>query len=73
MRRFRLVRLEDPSGISGTGPVAEGIVFSDDTVALRWCGQWPSTAVWENLPLVLAVHGHNGLTIVDWLDKGASS
>lgn len=35
MNRFELVRDVDVTGISGTGVVAEGVEFSDGTVALR--------------------------------------
>jgi len=65
---FELVRYEDVSGVSGTGTVAEGCVFSDGSVALRWHGPNPSTAVWPNLNGILAVHGHAGATVVRWLD-----
>jgi hypothetical protein len=36
MKRFRLVRDRDVSGVSGTGIVAEGTMFSDGTCVLRW-------------------------------------
>ena len=65
---FELVRLHDVSGVSGTGTVAEGCVFTDGSVALRWHGPNPSTAVWPNLDSILAVHGHRGATVVRWLD-----
>jgi hypothetical protein len=35
MRLFLLIRNEDVSGVSGTGIVAEGVEFSDGTVAMR--------------------------------------
>lgn len=35
-RLFVLDRVEDVSGVSGTGVVAEGIEFSDGVGALRW-------------------------------------
>ena len=65
---FELVRYADVSGVSGTGTVAEGCVFTDGSVALRWHGQNPSTAVWPDLDSILAVHGHCGATVVRWLD-----
>ncbi len=61
-RTFDLVRLEDATGISGTGPVAEGVVFSDGTVALRWLTAHRSTALYESAREVLAIHGHGGKT-----------
>jgi hypothetical protein len=66
-RTFELVRYRDPSGVSGTGVVAEGCVFTDGSVALRWRGNNPATAVWPDLESVLAVHGHQGATDVHWL------
>lgn len=69
MRRFELHRAQDPSGVSGTGIVAEGVLFSDGTVAVRWHGQHPSTAVWASLADAEHVHGHGGLTRVVFLDR----
>ncbi len=68
-RTFELVRYRDPSGVSGTGVVAEGCEFSDGSVALRWCGNNPATAVWPDIDSVLAVHGHQGATEVRWIDQ----
>jgi hypothetical protein len=48
--------------------VAEGCEFSDGSVALRWRGDNPATAVWPDLDSVLAVHGHQGATEVRWID-----
>ncbi|MGW6277684.1 hypothetical protein [Kribbella sp. NPDC055071] len=67
-RTFELVRYRDPSGVSGTGVVAEGCEFSDGSVALRWRGDNPATAVWPDLDSVLAVHGHQGSTEVRWIE-----
>ena len=36
MRRFLLERIEDVSGVAGTGWVAEGIQFTNGCVALTW-------------------------------------
>lgn len=70
-RRFVLRRAVDVSGVSGTGDVAEGVEWSDGTVALRWRGKWATTVVWDyGLDALLAVHGHNGSTVVRWLDAG---
>ncbi|QNE18236.1 hypothetical protein F1D05_10430 [Kribbella qitaiheensis] len=71
MQRFELVRYTDVSGVSGTGIVAEGIQFSDGSVALRWLSQYPCTAVWESLEALLAIHGHSGSTVVRWIDQAS--
>ena len=68
MRRFILNRKEDVSGVSGTGVVVEGVEFTDGTVALRWLGDRPSLVMWDNIKDALGIHGHNGLTVIEWLD-----
>lgn len=68
MRRFILQRNVDISGISGTGVVAEGVEFSDGTVAVRWPDHGGSTAAWPSIDGVVAVHGHSGATEVRFLD-----
>ena len=68
MRRFRLMRVEDVSGVSGTGIVAEGVVFATGKVVLSWCSEYHSVTVYDSSADLLAVHGHHGRTRVDWLD-----
>ncbi len=64
-RLFVLVRDRDPSGISGTGVVAEGVVWSDGSASLRWRGDYPSVVFWAGgVRAVVAVHGHDGGTWV---------
>lgn len=69
-RRFKLVRHTDVSGVSGTGIVAEGVQWSDGSVALHWHGQFPTTVVWERGGImgVLAIHGHHGASEIVWDD-----
>jgi hypothetical protein len=74
VRTFRLIRDADPSGISGTGSVAEGVEFDDGTVAMRWEGpiqrDWgliePTTVLHPNIANVENLHGHNGQTHIEW-------
>ena len=69
MRRFKLQRDTDESGVSGTGVVAEGVMFHDGTAALRWKTQFKSTAVYGSIQDVEAIHGHNGQTKIVWVDE----
>lgn len=73
MKTFKLIRDVDHTGLSGTGTVAEGVEFSDGTVALRWLdidhdsenyqrGVRPTTVIHESIDAVIALHGHNGST-----------
>ena len=67
-RLFRLVRHTDASGVRGTGTLAEGVEWSDGTVAVRWRGPWPSTSTWDGgIEALLAAHGNAGRTQVHWL------
>lgn len=69
MQRFRLIRHEDKTGVSGTGVVAEGVEFNDGVVALRWFGPTPSTVIHESIDNVAKIHGHGGATVIDWMDS----
>lgn len=68
MRRFRLLRLEDVSGISGTGIVAEGVAFSSGRAVLLWCGQYASVTLFDDVSHIEAIHGHEGRTQIEWID-----
>lgn len=69
-RRFVLNRHVDPTGISGTGIVAEGVEFSDGVAAVRWLGAWPTSVVFHDRggDSLAQIHGHDGATSVQWLD-----
>lgn len=66
MRKFRLDRVIDSTGVSGTGVIAEGIVFSDGTVAMRWLTRWRSTGFYSSMEDLLEIHTHGGDTVVLW-------
>lgn len=68
-RVFVLDRHVDVSGVSGTGVVAEGVVWSDGAVALRWTGENATTTTFETgIDGVEAIHGHAGATEVRFLN-----
>ena len=79
MKMFTLHRHTDVTGISGTGVVAEGVQFSDGTVAVRWLnlagaaadrGVRPTTALHDDIDSDEALHGHDGNTISVWQHPG---
>lgn len=72
-RRFELHRDIDLTGVSGVGLVAEGIVFTDGVVALRWISDWPTSVVFHDrgVDSIEAVHGHNGATRIVWCEDAA--
>jgi hypothetical protein len=69
MRAFHFLRLEDESGISGTGIVAEGVEFTNGKVVVNWLTKHRSLAIYENMKEVEAVHGHNGKTKIVYHDE----
>lgn len=69
IRRFRLKRNEDESGVSGVGYVAEGVQFSDGTCVLHWNSITPCTAIYRSPIELTHIHGHGGKTEIVWLDE----
>lgn len=68
-RTFTVYRKEDETGISGTGEVAEGIEFSDGTVAVHWLSHTASTGIYGNMKQFNTLHGHDGKTHIAWDDE----
>ena len=67
MKIFYLNRLEDESGVSGTGRVAQGFIFDNGKVALTWLSEHPSVTIYDNIGEVHAIHSHDGKTEVEML------
>lgn len=79
-RRFVANRRTDVTGISGTGTVAEGVVFSDGWGVSHWLDRppmnEPKTEVWHKpwyrrrgTDPFTKISGHGGATVVEWLDE----
>ncbi len=79
VRTFHLERREDVSGVSGTGRVAEGVIFSDGWAVTHWLGgppmNEPTTTTWYNKGSqgIEKIHGHDEATILVWHDDRTSS
>lgn len=71
LRVFRLNRIKDMSGVSGTGVVAYGTVYPSGKVTLAWCveGRPASVAIYDDFEAMLEVHVHyhKSNTVVEWL------
>ena len=68
MRRFVLIRVEDLTGVSGTGEVAEGTVFSSGLAVIHWLREPYAMGVYQSLEDVISVHGHEGRTQLQFID-----
>lgn len=64
IKEFHLVRIEDESGISGTGIVARGVVLPSGAAVLEWQTFHSSVCLYKNIGDVEAIHGHGGKTIL---------
>ena len=62
LRMFQLLRDEDPSGVSGVGRVAVGVVFPSGKVVLEWLGSHSTFGIYDDLRRVEHIHGHGGKT-----------
>lgn len=67
-RRFRLLRTEDVSGVSGVGHVADGVMFYDHTTVIYWRTSHASAVFFKDINDLLSIHGHGGATTIDWID-----
>jgi len=72
VHNFVLVRDKDVTGRSGTGIVAEGIVFMDGIVILKWLREPYALGIYETLEALISVHGHEGNTHVEFIEKSTS-
>ena len=70
---FVLNRLEDATGVSGTGIVAEGVIFSNGKCAVSWLTDVSSVAVYDSIEDVQAIHGHDGKTVIEQTLVGYST
>jgi len=72
MRRFRLKRTDDESGVSGVGYVAEGTQFSDGTCVIKWLTETSSIGIYHSHADMIHIHGHGGKTVIEWIDEKPS-
>jgi hypothetical protein len=63
---FTIHRTEDPSGVSGTGVVAEGWETSRGQVVIAWLSDTPSICIYADVRDVERVHGHHGKSQIVW-------
>lgn len=68
IRTGEVVRHTDVSGVSGTGVIAQIVQLGNGKFVVAWLGTYPSTAIWDSLEAIFAVHGHDGATVIHWSD-----
>ena len=50
------------TGVSGTGPVVEGVQFTNGWCAIRWMSKRSTVCFYQSLEDVKIIHGHGGRT-----------
>lgn len=70
MRRFKLVRNEDVTGLTGIGIIAEGVTTTGGGAFLHWMTEHETFVYWPGgVDAILAVHGHSGATVARYIDE----
>lgn len=64
LKQFYILREEDPSGVSGTGIIAQGVIFPSGKVVMEWCTTHTSIGIYESIDKIQMVHAHKGTCIV---------
>lgn len=68
VRRFRLIRHEDASGVSGTGVVALGAEYPTGKCVMEWTRAGHSMSIYDSVEILINIHGHDGDTELVWVD-----
>ncbi len=68
MRRFKLRRDIDESGLSGTGDVVEGVQFWNGQVAITWRSPQTVVSVFPNIEVFERVHMRDTGSL-HWIDE----
>jgi len=71
MRKFTIARKNDQSGVSGTGVIAQGVLFATGDVAIQWLTPPPDgdLQIKRSLKSFIEVHVHphpENITIITW-------
>ncbi len=66
-KRFIVHRLEDESGVSGTGVVAVGVQWPTGKCTIEWIVEPHTQGMYDSIEDVIKIHGHNGKTVVMWM------
>jgi len=73
LKPFYVDRIEDETGVSGTGVVAYGVVLPSGKVVMEWDTATSSITLFNNIKDVEKIHGHGGKTQIKFMEKNASN
>lgn len=73
MRKFKLFRIVDETGVSGSGIVAEGTEYDTGDCVMYWLTTVGTTVISTNLRKIAFISGHRGKTRVIFPDQSLNS
>lgn len=68
LRRFILRRRHDPTEVSGTGIVAEGVEYADNKMCALFWRNSASGGIYRDIEVIREKHCHHGFTDLVWID-----
>jgi len=68
MKQFYLHRIEDISGVSGTGIIAHGMILPSGRVVMEWVTTHKSIAIYDSIDEIQLLHAHKGKTNLVYVD-----
>lgn len=68
LRRFILVRRHDPTEVSGTGIVAEGVEYAENKMCALFWRNSESGGIYLHIGVIREKHCHHGYTDLVWID-----
>ena len=72
LRRFYVLRVTDPTGVSGTGRIVEGVIFPDGKTVLKWRLPTSSLVVSDSFEEFreIYLHKHHLCNTLVFVDNG---
>jgi len=64
MKQFYLNRVEDVSGVSGTGIIAFGMILPSGRVVMEWQTTHKSIAIYDSIDEIQLLHAHKDKTYI---------
>lgn len=68
MRRFQLNRIQDVTGISGTGVIANGVEHVPGGVCTLFWLKHETTGQYPSIEKLQAIHCYNNNASIQWID-----
>lgn len=68
LKQFYLNRVDDISGVSGTGVIAHGVILPSGKVVMEWVTTHKSIGIYDSIEEIQMLHAHKGKTFLVYVD-----